>query len=109
MADMLLLENESHRVSWVERGDKGPSGEALLRFECFSLDIDDEATLIPEGSYATRLPLDTPIEELTSAALRIMEVLDESPDNYAEQLELLSWMSPDTFDYPLPAVELEGV
>jgi hypothetical protein len=92
------------RVTWayIDEGQDGeynpddPADIPLLRFSCERAQgSEPDWVEVPDGSYCTRLPVDTPVRNLVRAAIDILEALEQpSPKR---RLEALSWLEPGDF------------
>jgi len=98
----LRITTHGYLVQWSIEEPNQPEGEANIRFDIYDLTLGAGQFLL---GHTTRLPQDTALTILFAATNRIFEILLEN-EAAKERLELLSWMSPETFDYPMPYVSI---
>lgn len=88
------------KVSWTLTTDE------LYQFSCSIWLGGTKWTPLEGSTFTTELPEDTELGVLLAASRRNIEVLEEKgvgyfrakPSEYVPALELLSWMSPDSFE-----------
>ena len=113
----LDLIRDGKKVTWEYLGEgwsgdynpDDPEDTQLLRFSCsqiVDIDTDDGDDLtegwqeLPDSSYCTRMPINTPYSILAEAAARIMQEIEDV--NYKKALEQLSYLCPEDFGYEFP-------
>lgn len=78
---------------WDGQYEKGTNDTRLLRFTCTHF-VDDQEDEIPNGSYCTRCPIDTPVETLRQFSDIILQACQKA-EGRKGRLESLSWLNPD--------------
>ena len=102
-APEIALVDRKYKVEWVNLGEgkdgdynhNDPNDVELLRF-----DIYFNGELVPDGSYCTLMPVDTPEPILRKGLERIMDAINDKCENGICQkkvFEELSWIEPKWF------------
>jgi hypothetical protein len=95
-----VSDDGSVRVEWVytdegwwgDYDSSNPEDEALLRFD-IHLRTPDGWIEMEDGSYCTRVPYDTPEDDLVKLAQVMANTMADTPGR--RTAEVLSWVSPD--------------
>lgn len=98
----IALTKGNRRVIWEYIGEgwsgdyneDDPQDTPLLRFSCFRRDGKEWGEM-PDASYCTRMPLNSPAKILKEAAKIIVEAIQDC--QYKRRLEELSWFCPEDF------------
>jgi hypothetical protein len=102
---MIMLTRGNVRVEWVNLGEgldgdydeSNPSDVNLLRFDVSKFD-GNEWTEVPDGSYCTQMPANSPHQVLKVGLRMIMDAVydDVSNTGKAKKIcESLSWIKPE--------------